>query len=120
MQLLRTPLRLSRLRYVFVTHLHGDHVLGLPGLLGTLNLSRHESPVTVFGPPGIARYLRDVARAIHFHPLVVLLLTTGAASAFGLLGLFIAVPVAGVLAAGVQAWRAAVRGAPPLSPPAES
>lgn len=61
-----------------------------------------------------------LSRAIHFHPLVVLLLTTGAASAFGLLGLFIAVPVAGVLAAGVQAWRAAVRGAPPLSPPAES
>ncbi|OMQ15489.1 hypothetical protein A7K94_0209085, partial [Modestobacter sp. VKM Ac-2676] len=36
-----------------------------------------------------------LSRAISFHPLVVLLLTTGAASAFGLLGLFLAVPVAG-------------------------
>ncbi|RZU32332.1 AI-2E family transporter [Blastococcus saxobsidens] len=50
-----------------------------------------------------------LSRAISFHPLVVLLLTTGAASAFGLLGLFLAVPVAGVLAAAVQAWRREVR-----------
>lgn len=69
MQLLRTGLRMSRMRYVFVTHMHGDHVLGLPGLLGTLNLSRHTSPVDIFGPPGIARYLRDVSRATHFRPI---------------------------------------------------
>ena len=50
-----------------------------------------------------------LSRAISFHPLVVLLLTTGAASAFGLLGLFLAVPVTGVLAAAVQGWRRAVR-----------
>ncbi|MGY2078003.1 AI-2E family transporter [Blastococcus sp. SYSU DS0828] len=50
-----------------------------------------------------------LSRAISFHPLVILLLTTGAASAFGLLGLFVAVPVAGVLAAAVQGWRRAVR-----------
>ncbi len=46
-----------------------------------------------------------LSRAIAFHPLIVLLLTTGAASAFGLLGLFVAVPVAGVTAAAVQGWR---------------
>ncbi len=65
-QLLRTDLRFSRMRYVFVTHMHGDHVLGLPGLIGTLNLARHDRPVTVFGPPGIDRYLRDVFRATFF------------------------------------------------------
>jgi ribonuclease Z len=69
MQLLRTELRLSRLRYVFITHLHGDHVLGLPGLLGTINLSRHDQPVSVFGPPGVSRFVRDVSRATHFHPI---------------------------------------------------
>jgi ribonuclease Z len=68
-QLLRSPLRMSRLRYVFITHLHGDHVLGLPGLLGTLNLSRHALPITVFGPPGIARYLREVSRATYFRSI---------------------------------------------------
>lgn len=50
-----------------------------------------------------------LSRAINFHPLIVLVLTTGAAAAFGLVGLFVAVPVAGVLAAAVQAWRAEVR-----------
>lgn len=74
-QLLRTDLRLSRLRYVFVTHLHGDHVLGLPGLLGTLNLSRHEREIDVFGPPGIARYVREVSRATFFRPIFPLRVT---------------------------------------------
>jgi predicted PurR-regulated permease PerM len=47
-----------------------------------------------------------LARAMRFHPLVTLLLTTAAAAAFGLLGLFLAVPTVGVLAAAVSAWRA--------------
>lgn len=68
-QLLRTDLRLSRLSTIFVTHMHGDHVLGLPGLLGTLNLARHERPISVYGPPGLARYLREVSRSIHFRPV---------------------------------------------------
>ncbi|MGY1725182.1 AI-2E family transporter [Blastococcus sp. SYSU DS0533] len=57
-----------------------------------------------------------LSRAISFHPLVVLLLTTGAASAFGLLGLFVAVPVAGVLAAAVQGWRRQVGRQAPRPP----
>ena len=67
--LMRADLRMSRLRYVFVTHMHGDHVLGLPGLLGTLNLSRHTGPIDVYGPPGIARYVREVSRATYFRPI---------------------------------------------------
>jgi predicted PurR-regulated permease PerM len=47
-----------------------------------------------------------MSRALSFHPLVTLLLTTGAAAALGLLGLFLAVPVAGVLVAAIHAWRA--------------
>ncbi len=74
-QLLRTDLRLSRLRRVFVTHMHGDHVLGLPGLLGTLNLARHERDLDIFGPPGIARFLRDVSRATFFRPVFPLHVT---------------------------------------------
>jgi ribonuclease Z len=74
-QLLRTDLRLSRLRHVFITHLHGDHVLGLPGLLGTLNLARHERAIDVFGPPGIARFVREVSRATFFRPIFPLRVT---------------------------------------------
>ncbi|WP_448608677.1 AI-2E family transporter [Geodermatophilus sp. URMC 60] len=53
-----------------------------------------------------------LSRAISLHPLVVLLLTTTAAAAFGLLGLFVAVPVTGVLAAAVLAWRRAAAESP--------
>lgn len=67
-QLLRADLRPSRMRYIFITHMHGDHVLGLPGLLGTLNLARHDRTVTIFGPPGLDRFLRDVFRSIYFRP----------------------------------------------------
>lgn len=50
-----------------------------------------------------------LSRAINFHPLLVLVLTTSAATAFGLIGLFLAVPVTGAIAAAVLAWRRTVR-----------
>ncbi|HID79711.1 MAG TPA: ribonuclease Z [Aquifex aeolicus] len=41
---------------IFITHLHGDHVLGLPGLLQTLDF--HDKPfVEIYGPPGIKRLI---------------------------------------------------------------
>lgn len=50
-----------------------------------------------------------MSRALNFHPLVMLVLTTGAAAAFGLIGLFLAVPVVGAIAAAVIAWKKKVR-----------
>lgn len=46
-----------------------------------------------------------MARAVRFHPLITLVLTTGAGYAFGFVGLFLAVPVAGAITAAVLAWR---------------
>ncbi len=42
---------------VFVSHLHGDHVLGLPGLLQTMSLNDRRTPLTIHGPPGIKRFV---------------------------------------------------------------
>lgn len=50
-----------------------------------------------------------LSRAINFHPLIVLVLTTSSAAAFGLIGLFLAVPVTGAIAAAVIAWRKVIR-----------
>jgi len=60
---LKAGLSLSRLDAVLITHLHGDHFNGLPGLLGTLGLEGRERPLVVVGPPGIAGVLEMLAKA---------------------------------------------------------
>ncbi len=62
-QVLRSPLRLSQLERIFITHVHGDHLYGLPGLLASRSLQyAAETPVTVYGPPSVADYLQSVFR----------------------------------------------------------
>lgn len=56
-QLLRAGLLGPKLEAVFITHLHGDHVFGLPGLLSTLKLLERTAPLTVVGPEGLAAML---------------------------------------------------------------
>ena len=51
-QLLRS-VGLLDLEEIFLTHFHADHFLGLPGMLKTFSLRGRESPLTVFGPPGL-------------------------------------------------------------------
>ncbi|MCI3922545.1 ribonuclease Z [Paenibacillus sp. TRM 82003] len=56
-QMLCSPLKPGKLEYVFITHLHGDHLYGLPGLLTSRSYQGGEDALTVFGPPGIKRFL---------------------------------------------------------------
>ena len=58
-QFLRSDLRLSQLRRVFVTHMHGDHVFGLPGLLASLGLSGScQDGVDLYGPDPLESFLK--------------------------------------------------------------
>ena len=61
-QLLRSDLNISQLTRVLVTHLHGDHVYGLMGLLATCGMSGHARGIEVYGPRGIEDYVREVSR----------------------------------------------------------
>ena len=60
-QLLRS-VGLVDLEEIFITHFHADHVLGLPGMLKTFGLRQRELPLTVYGPPGLARLFGALAR----------------------------------------------------------
>ena len=62
-QLLRS-VGLARLDAVFITHLHADHWLGLPGMLKTFSLQDRTEPLPVYGPPGLAR-LMDAMRLVY-------------------------------------------------------
>ena len=61
-QFLRSDLRLSQLRRIFITHMHGDHVFGLPGLLASLGLSGSSGGVDLYGPDPLGSYLEGVLR----------------------------------------------------------
>ena len=53
MQLRRFRLKYSKINYIFISHLHGDHYLGLIGLLSSFHLARRSNPLTIFGPKGL-------------------------------------------------------------------
>ncbi|MGH2981968.1 MAG: ribonuclease Z [Solirubrobacterales bacterium] len=53
-------LGLVQLDEIYITHLHADHYLGLPGLLKTYDLQSRERPLSIYGPPG----LRDLFEAL--------------------------------------------------------
>lgn len=56
-QIMASPYSFMKIRAILITHLHGDHVFGLPGLLQTMGLSNRAEPLTVYGPPGIAAFI---------------------------------------------------------------
>jgi ribonuclease Z len=62
-QLMRS-VGLARVGTILLTHMHGDHYLGLPGLLKTYSLLGREEPLMLFGPSGLYETLRDAERLI--------------------------------------------------------
>lgn len=59
-QLLRTRYSTARLQAVFITHVHGDHCYGLPGLIASANMSGRKAPLTICAPDGIRQFVEAV------------------------------------------------------------
>ncbi len=52
-QLRKYKVKFSRIKHIFISHLHGDHFFGLPGLISTFRLLGRESELHIYGPKGI-------------------------------------------------------------------
>lgn len=62
MQLLRFGCSWGNLHRIFISHMHGDHCLGLPGLLSSMSMSGLDHPVHIYGPQGIEEYIDFILR----------------------------------------------------------
>lgn len=59
-QLIRSKTNYMKIKKIFVTHFHGDHFLGLPGLLQTMSFADRSEPLHIYGPNGIEELMKGV------------------------------------------------------------
>ncbi|WP_459188076.1 ribonuclease Z [Parabacteroides sp. APC149_11_2_Y6] len=59
-QMRKMRIRFSRLNHIFISHLHGDHCFGLPGLISTLGMLGRTGELVIHGPKDVETYLRPV------------------------------------------------------------
>jgi ribonuclease Z len=65
-QMMGAKVSFHRKMKILITHLHGDHVLGLPGLLQTMALMDRKEPVEVYGPVGLVKFLLCAKETLNF------------------------------------------------------
>lgn len=65
-QIMKSPIKLSRISRIFITHLHGDHIYGLPGLLSTRSFQT-DSPLQLYGPKGIQEFVQTTLKISETH-----------------------------------------------------
>ena len=57
-----------QLSKIFITHFHGDHFLGLPGLIQTMQLNDRKKSLSIYGPKGINQLMENILNLGYFHP----------------------------------------------------
>lgn len=66
-QFLRSELKVGQLTRIFVTHMHGDHIFGLMGLLASCGLAGNPDRIDIYGPPDLDEYLKACRRYSQTH-----------------------------------------------------
>ncbi len=57
----------SKIDQIFISHLHGDHFFGLPGIITSFNLGGRERPLTIFGPVGLQNFFNTLSEIGSFY-----------------------------------------------------
>ncbi|MCP8616785.1 ribonuclease Z [Salirhabdus salicampi] len=79
-QILHTHIKPRKIEKIFITHLHGDHIYGLPGLLSSRSFQEGRTPVQLYGPKGIKEYIDvslQVSQTRLAYPLEIIELKEG-------------------------------------------
>ena len=58
-QIIKSNIKSSQIKKIFITHMHGDHIYGLPGLLATLGLSGNSKGIEIYGPSGLGSFINS-------------------------------------------------------------
>jgi ribonuclease Z len=65
-QMIKAKVGFHKKTKIFISHMHGDHVLGLPGLLQTMALMDRQKKLEIYGPPGIKQFLECTRETLQF------------------------------------------------------
>lgn len=79
-QILHTTIKPRRIEKIFITHLHGDHIYGLPGLLSSRSFQGGDTEVTIYGPKGIEQFISvclSVSQSYLKYPLKIIEIEEG-------------------------------------------
>jgi ribonuclease Z len=68
-RILKSHYSSAKLKTIFITHVHGDHCYGLPGLIASANMSGRTAPLTICAPDGIEQYVRNTLAYTDAHNL---------------------------------------------------
>jgi ribonuclease Z len=60
LQMMRKGIKFNNIQAIFISHLHGDHIFGLPGYITTLSLHNRTKKLNIYGPPGIEDLIKLV------------------------------------------------------------
>lgn len=59
-----TDISITKITKIFITHWHGDHILGLPGLFQTLAMSNYSKKLKIYGPPGTVKFVSLITQLL--------------------------------------------------------
>lgn len=65
-QFKQADMNLTKITRILITHWHGDHVLGLPGLVQTLGASHYNGTLNIYGPKGTKKFFENLKKSFHF------------------------------------------------------
>ena len=65
-QMIMAKLSFHRKMKIFITHMHGDHVLGLPGLIQTMSLFDRQRKLEVYGPKGLKEFIDVIQKTVQY------------------------------------------------------